>query len=293
MNEMPTLRTALLDLLYELRDTDIKLIIGGGFGIHLRTQHVLENRPRTLLNVWPEARSTNDLDLFLRPELLIHSAKLKPLAEAISRLKYEVVEGAEKYQFVKPGPGGSEAGSLKIDLLTAPQTAFAGTGLKVDKRRVRPSPSVGIHAHPCDQVVTLQEKLLRVPFSDTRSSGEPWQTELFLPHPYTFLLMKLFAFRDRVDDKAKELGRHHALDLYSVIALTNEVEWQECLAFNHRLQADPINIEAGKIVAKYFDGEQKLGILRLREHAYFRPEFQVGEFMSALMELFQAPHPTI
>lgn len=41
MNEMPTLQTALLDLLYELRDTDIKLIIGGGFGIYLRTTHVL------------------------------------------------------------------------------------------------------------------------------------------------------------------------------------------------------------------------------------------------------------
>ncbi len=34
MNGIPSLKTALLDLLYEVRDRDIPLIIGGGFGIY-------------------------------------------------------------------------------------------------------------------------------------------------------------------------------------------------------------------------------------------------------------------
>jgi hypothetical protein len=50
---------------------------------------------RTLLNQWPEPRSTNDLDLFLRPELLIESSKLKLLVSAIAELGYEVVPGAK------------------------------------------------------------------------------------------------------------------------------------------------------------------------------------------------------
>jgi len=287
MNEMPTLRTALLDLLYELRDADIKLIIGGGFGIYLRTQHVLETHQRTLLDVRPEARSTNDLDLFLRPELLIHSTKLKPLAAAIDRLGYKVIPEAAKYQFVKPGPGGAAAGSLKLDLLTAPQSAFSGKGLKVDRRRVRPDPSIGIHAHPCDQVVTLEEKLLPVAFSGTLGSNKPWQAEIFLPHPYTLLLMKLFAFKDRINDPRKDLGRHHALDLYSIIALMNEPEWQECRDFSHRLQNEPVIIEAGQIVTEHFSAVEQPGLLRLREHVYFRPEFQLPEFISALGELFR------
>ena len=33
MIAMPELRTALLDVLYETRDDDLKLIIGGGYGI--------------------------------------------------------------------------------------------------------------------------------------------------------------------------------------------------------------------------------------------------------------------
>lgn len=149
------LRTALLDLLHEVQDTDIKLIIGGGYGIYLKTAYVRRLKLRTLLWEWPEARSTNDLDLVLRPELLIDSVKLKPLAESIFRLGYRVVRGAEKYQFVKPGVGGADASGLKIDILTGPQSHFQGTRVKTDSRRAKPNPSAGIHAHP-DMVKSCQ-----------------------------------------------------------------------------------------------------------------------------------------
>jgi len=86
MITIPDLQTALLDLLYEIKDSGINLIVGGGFGIYLKEEHVRRLGVRTLLSEWPEPRSTNDLDLFLRPELLIHSAILKPMAEALERL---------------------------------------------------------------------------------------------------------------------------------------------------------------------------------------------------------------
>jgi hypothetical protein len=41
------------------------------------------------------------------------------------------------------------------------------------------------------------------------SSGVPSKAEIFLPHPYTFAMMKLFAFRDRVEDADKDFGRYH------------------------------------------------------------------------------------
>jgi hypothetical protein len=59
--------------------------------------------------------------LFLRPELLIEPSKLRPLVSAIEELGYEVVPGAEKYQFAKPGPGGTDAGGIKIDIGGGPQ----------------------------------------------------------------------------------------------------------------------------------------------------------------------------
>lgn len=80
------LQTWLLDLLHEIEGSEIKVIIGGGFGIYLKVVHVAKEGRRTLWREWSESRATNDLDLFLRPELLIESEKLKPLAAAIKRL---------------------------------------------------------------------------------------------------------------------------------------------------------------------------------------------------------------
>lgn len=179
MNRMTDLNTALLDLLHELHGSDIKPIICGGFGIYLKTEHVRRRGVRTLFREWPEPRSTNDLDLFLRPELLIEPAKLKPFAEAIARLNYPVVRGAEKYQFVKPGPGGADAGSIKIDTLTGPQSCFTGTRVKTDGRRARPKPSVGVHAHPVNEVPMFEEGLLQRALEGKLSTGEFWQSEIY------------------------------------------------------------------------------------------------------------------
>lgn len=286
MNPVTDLRTSLLDLLYELDGSDIRLIIGGGFGIYLKIEHVQQLGIRTLLEEWPEPRSTNDLDLFLRAEVLIESARARPLAEAIERLGYEVVPGAEKYQFVKTPTGGGAAGSVKVDILTGPQACFQDTRVKVDARRARPKPSVGIHAHPVDEALTLEEGLLPVPLKGRLRSGDPWESEISIPHPYTFLMMKLFAFRDRLEDSNKEFGRYHALDLYSILATTSEEEWRYGLEMSYRYRAQPYVIEAGRLVSEYFTHLDQLGVVRLQESPYYRPELQLDAFISALKELF-------
>jgi hypothetical protein len=286
MITIPDLKTSLLDLLHEIGGTEIKLIIGGGFGIYLKVDHVQQLGMRTLLQEWPEPRSTNDLDLFLRPELIIESTKLRPLAKAIAKLGYQVVPGAEKYQFVKPGPEGTDAGNIKIDILTGPQTCFRTTRVKADARRARPNPSVGIHAHPVDEAPTLEEGLLPVTLEGELSSRKPWRAEVFLPHPFTFSMMKLFAFRDRLDDANKEFGRYHALDLYAILATTTEAEWGEAFELRNQHGDHLYVLEAGRLVSEHFSALDRLGMIRLRETPYYRRELQLNEFMSALQELF-------
>ena len=283
---IPDLQTALLDLLREVEGSGVTVIIGGGLGIYLKTVHVWRVGARTLLREWPEPRSTNDIDLFLRPELLIEPEQLKPFAEALDRLGYEAVRGAENYQFVKSVPGSSGVGSVKIDILTGPRKRFEGTRVKADERRVRPRPRIGIHAHPVDEALTLEEGLLPFVLDGQLSSGESWQAKIFLPHPYTFLMMKLFAFRDRLDDADKEFGRYHALDLYTILATTMEAEWEEAIEFRKRYGDEPCVMEAGRLVSEYFSASDRPGIIRLRESHYYRPELQLGEFISALQELF-------
>ena len=47
-------------------------------------------------------------------------------------------------------------------------------------------------------------------------------------------------------------------------------------------------MEAGDLVSKYFSALNRLGMIRLRESRYYRPELQLDEFMSAVQELFPA-----
>ena len=109
---------------------------------------------------------------------------------------------------------------------------------------------------------------------------------MFLPHPYTYSMMKLFAFRDRLNDPNKEFGRYHALDLYAILATTTENEWKYALQLSSRYRGHPRVVEAGRLVLEYFSSLNRLGMIRLRESPYYRPEMQLDEFMSALQELF-------
>jgi hypothetical protein len=59
MKSLQPLTNALADLLHELNGTDIKLIIGGGFGIYLKTTYVREHKLRTLLEIWREIQPVN------------------------------------------------------------------------------------------------------------------------------------------------------------------------------------------------------------------------------------------
>lgn len=286
MTGLIDLKTALLDLLYETRESELKLIVGGGYGLYLKREYARETGVRTLLAEWPEARSTNDIDLFLRPHFLIEPANIRTLGPALGKLGYKAIAGAEKYQFARPGPTGSRAGSLKFDLLTGPRSCFAGSQAKADDRRVRPKPSIGIHAHPVDEAITLEEGLLNLTIEGRTSGGVDHEGKVSLPQPLTFAMMKLFAFRDRSKDTKKEFGRYHALDLYASLATANETEWQQAVELQRQHRASPEMEEAVRIVQSDFAERTSMGMLRLRESPYFRESLEIDGFLSALHELF-------
>ena len=186
MSELVSLEKSLLELLSKLDSTICPIILGGGYGLYLRRTLLEQKATRTLLKHWPEARSTNDLDLFLRPELLCDSTRLSSLKSAFDELGYTPVEGAEHYQFRKDDPDGFIKRGIKIDLLTGPSSSFDGTGLKVDERRVRPNPSVKIHAHPTDEAITLDEHIQEVKLQSD-DDGEPEKSTRIFAAPFYVL----------------------------------------------------------------------------------------------------------
>jgi hypothetical protein len=84
--------------------------------------------------------------------------------------------------------------------------------------------------------------------------------------------MKLFAFRDRLHDPEKEFGRYHALDLYSILATTTEMEWKHAIEIRDQERDDPYIVEAGRLVSAHFSALDHLGMIRLRESPYYRAE---------------------
>jgi hypothetical protein len=63
------LRTVLLDLLHELEETGTNVMLGGGYGLFLKQEHLASTGATTWIpsDRWPTARSTKDIDFLLHP----------------------------------------------------------------------------------------------------------------------------------------------------------------------------------------------------------------------------------
>ncbi len=76
------------------------------------------------------------------------------------------------------------------------------------------------------------------------------------------------------------------MDLYTILATTTEEEWEYALQLRDQYKNEPPVKEAGNLVSEYFSSQECIGMIRLMESPYYRPELQNEEFMSALQEVF-------
>ena len=283
---------SLLDLLHELRDALPPLTIGGGFGLHLKRRRLEQSGERTLIDpaLWPVVRSTNDVDVLLRAEVLADVKRVRVLADALDRLGYVPVQGAEFMQFIRTIGQGEQAREVKIDLLVGPFGAFKDRLKTAKPPRVRPKAEKKgrLHAHDTPEAVGVEEEPLAIPVKGPRSTGQEYQGQVCLPQAFSYALMKLFAFRDRKDDPdpRKDKGRHHALDLYAVVAMTTEPEYDFARRARARYADNEKVREAGAIVRGDFAGPESMGVLRLREHVLYRPTMDLKTFLDVLREIF-------
>lgn len=273
---------ALLELDAELRGS-IPLYIGGGLGLYLK-QVYLENHPeiRTLfpLDRMPLARTTQDIDVFLRAEIVTDPERVRPLRDALDHLGYTVVDSAKFMQFVKPWPPGT----VKIDLLAGPLGPFSNR-VPSDDRRIKPQPSINLHARKVEAAIGIEENPFEISMSGMLPTKSIHETVVLVPQAFTFVLMKLMAFHDRVQDQNKELGRHHALDLYRIIGLLTKDEEQHALSLAAQHATNPVVIDARELAEQYFIANNGIGRLRIREHKLFREEFDLDRFALELRRL--------
>lgn len=137
---------------------------------------------------------------------------------------------------------------MKIDLL-APRPASEADleKVKIGKPRIRPRGAKKIHAFLTEEAITLEEGLLSI-------SIMPDEEDLivFLPHPFTYLLLKLFALRDHLEKDNKVKAPEHAADIYRTIGMMTEEEWDQAVRFSKQFAGHSILVEAASIVSNVY-----------------------------------------
>jgi hypothetical protein len=255
------LREELRKLARALDPHDIKLTVGGGYGLLLRAEQIRLSGARTRFAELPGARSTNDIDIFLGAEVITDAAKTALIRATFDALGYEPIEGAKYYQFVLPVVYAGLPRGVKIDLLAAPVSGDKEATVRQDSRRVRPRAGEGLHAHTTPEALTVEDHAQPIDVG----GDEP--VVVYLPHPFSYLLLKLFALRDLLNDESKGRGAYHAFDIYRTVAMMTSGEWEEAVQMRERYAvAEPV-VEAGRLVKELFSSLEALGTVRLREHA--------------------------
>lgn len=153
---MDPLTANLLDLLFEFRANPVPLTIGGGFGLYLKRRHLDQTGQRTLFSQLPMPRATNDLDLFIRADVLCDLTTMQSVADALARLGYEPVHEARYMQWKKSIDISGQPQEIKLDLLVGPLGAFRSR-LHVKWPRVRPSGDIKLHAHAVEEALHIDE----------------------------------------------------------------------------------------------------------------------------------------
>lgn len=278
------LRTALVDLVLRLKPEGIELIVGGGYGLLLRSEHVATREQFSRYGLNAIVRSTRDLDCFLAADIITDGAKTQKIAEALAAMGFTPVQNY--WQFRRPL---DERGEIHIDLLAAdvPSELTSRIERPNDKRRLRPRDYDKLHGRRTPEAVTIQHFTTKVD-----ASGDSREAFVQIPHPVSSVLMKLFAFRDRITDERHEYGAYHAFDVLQLLDSMNETEWKQSEQLLQLPEAATTAAEARRIVNELFESEFANGSVRLVEYARDYQSFpittaQLSRFIGDLRDLLQ------
>jgi hypothetical protein len=307
---MDHLMASLLDILHELEGRGIAVLVGGGFGLYLKRQHLAKARQRMLFDELPEPRATNDLDLFLHVEVLANRDRVMQVKTVIQQLGYTPVKGAEFLQWEREVVIGGNPQRVKVDILVGP-LGKSRSKLNLSPPRVRPKgESLEFHAHTVEEAIQIEDEPIAITLTGSRSNGEACTITALVPQAFPYVMMKLHAFADREAKGQIIKAQHHALDVYTIVGMMTEAEYERAKEIAVAHASDEPVQRARSIVREHFHGQpygppipgapwtlrsleqgqysQKpaIGLIRLREHELFREEFRLAEFTDVLYEVF-------
>lgn len=112
---------------------------------------------------------------------------------------------------------------------------------------------------------------------------------MLIPQAFTYILMKLGAYRDRMNDDDKDFGRHHALDIYRIVGLMTEDEDNDVRQLRAELADHPTVVEARDVAMAHFVSPDGIGRLRIQEHQLYNDAVDLDRLAKELEHLFAHP----
>ena len=213
--------------------------------MRLKQQYLQILGERTLIPAVPPARATVDLDFFLRMELFVQKERGKAVRTLLDRLSYQ--EHTPQWQFGKPLRGGaSEEDKVKVDLLA--RTPTPEESVRVKAFRVGSGADISLHGHETPEAFAVEDNPLLIQVTGEQTDGVLIEAEVFVPHAYAWLNMKVKAAHDwlrgeRGETKKKPFREKHAFDVYVLTAMLRGAELDEAAGMAKRYSENPLASE--------------------------------------------------
>ena len=131
----------------------------------------------------------------------------------------------------------------------------------------------------------LTESPLVIELAGMLTHGQAFTARVAIPHPFSYLLMKLTAYRDRRYDRDKDLGRHHALDVFRIVAMLTEAERDQVHVNLSAFAGDVQVCSCVDLVRSAFASPTAPGVLAMREHPLWQNDQQLTAFLETLLEI--------
>lgn len=253
------------------------IILSGGFGIRLKQYHLKQQRDAaggrsiTLVDEFPEARATQDLDIFLNVNIWVQKEEALALSATLKgRLGYETA--TYSWQYWKPLEG-LEGRRVKLDLMA--RSPLPGEAVKVkDKpKQVGREMGTGISGRETPEAFAIDDTPTALIFP---YHGNEYP--IFVPHPYAWLNMKARAAYDwllelsgRVGEKLTKEGDRvrlkHVYDVYVLATMLTAEELRQSALLAKKYAAHEEARKTQEQVIELYGSPDSVGIQAVEAYA--------------------------
>ena len=155
--------------------------------------------------------------------------------------------------------------------------------VKFDNIRVGSKSGTGLHGRNTTEAFAVEDMPLKIGVSGTRTDGTNIKSEIFVPHPYAWLNMKIKAAHDWLRKASSNPSEKHTFDVYMLTAMLTEFEIETASELALKYASHPIAAENKKFAVELYGSPDSAGCREAARQAGKPLDYEV--FWAALRQV--------